>query len=356
MASIFARPGAFDQRSVASAARRANQSRVTTMSRYIIYGAGAVGGLIGGALGLAGHDVLIIARGAHAAALAREGLRQLTPTSEHVIKLPVFTSPADIPFRTEDTVILAMKTQDSGLALSELASVAPAGIRIVCAQNGVESERLALRLFEHVYGAFVFVHCAITEDGVIASYTKSGYGILDIGKYSQGSGGHAPAIAAELREAGFDSAVRPDIMRWKRGKLLINTGNAVLACCIQDEQAETLKVEAKREAEQCYRAAELDFATLDEIGLRVRSGTTAPAIDGSSFPGSSTFQSLSRGRESTEVDYMSGEICLLGRIHGIPTPVNSLLQEAMRGMLRSKLPPQSISVGQLRELANGSAD
>ena len=42
--------------------------------------------------------------------------------------------------------------------------------------------------------------------------------------------------------------------------------------------------------------------------------------------GGSSWQSLVRGTGSIEADYLNGEMCLLGRLHGVPTPVNELLQ------------------------------
>ena len=47
--------------------------------RYIIIGAGAVGGAIGGRLFESGHEVVLVARGAHLEALREGGLRLRTP-------------------------------------------------------------------------------------------------------------------------------------------------------------------------------------------------------------------------------------------------------------------------------------
>ena len=41
--------------------------------------------------------------------------------------------------------------------------------------------------------------------------------------------------------------------------------------------------------------------------------------------GSSSWQSLARGTGAIETDYLNGEIVLLGRLHGVPTPVNAAL-------------------------------
>jgi 2-dehydropantoate 2-reductase len=51
--------------------------------------------------------------------------------------------------------------------------------------------------------------------------------------------------------------------------------------------------------------------------------------------GGSTWQSLARGAASVETDYLNGEIVLLGRRRGIPTPANSLLQNMMAELART---------------------
>jgi 2-dehydropantoate 2-reductase len=49
------------------------------MPRYVILGAGAVGGALGGRLGLAGRDVVLAARGDHLAALREHGYGSVPP-------------------------------------------------------------------------------------------------------------------------------------------------------------------------------------------------------------------------------------------------------------------------------------
>jgi 2-dehydropantoate 2-reductase len=51
--------------------------------RYIVIGAGAVGGTIGGRLFESGHDVVLVARGPHLDALRAHGLRLATPVAGH---------------------------------------------------------------------------------------------------------------------------------------------------------------------------------------------------------------------------------------------------------------------------------
>lgn len=66
---------------------------------------------------------------------------------------------------------------------------------------------------------------------------------------------------------------------------------------------------------------------------------------------SSSWQSLARQSRSIETDYLNGEIVLLGRLHGVPTPVNDLLQRTARVAAREGISPGSMTVEAL--LARG---
>ena len=112
--------------------------------RFIVYGAGGVGGVVGARLAQDGHDVVLIARGAHYEAIRGAGLRIESPDAVATLHLPVFNRPDQLSLSTRDIVLLAMKSQDTLLALDLLAAVAPAETPIVCMQNGVANESLTL--------------------------------------------------------------------------------------------------------------------------------------------------------------------------------------------------------------------
>ena len=65
------------------------------MSRIVVVGAGAIGGAVGARLFEAGSDVVLVARGAHAAAIAADGLTLVEPDREVTLPVPVVTSVAD---------------------------------------------------------------------------------------------------------------------------------------------------------------------------------------------------------------------------------------------------------------------
>ena len=157
-------------------------------------------------------------------------------------------------------------------------------------------------------------------------------GILDIGRVPDGVDGTAEAIAADLRSAGFESVPRPDIMAWKHRKLLMNLGNGVDAAFAGSDAADELVRRAREEGEQAIAAAGIPCVSEEQDRER-RGDILRPRPSGRPPQGGSTWQSLSRGGAS-EIDYLSGEVVLLGRLHGVPTPVNELVQRVTNELAR----------------------
>ncbi|NUT26811.1 MAG: ketopantoate reductase family protein, partial [Streptomyces sp.] len=68
--------------------------------------------------------------------------------------------------------------------------------------------------------------------------------------------------------------------------------------------------------------------------------------------GGSSWQSLTRGTGTIEADYLNGEIALLGRLHGVPTPLNELLQHLANTFARERREAGSMPVGELVRLTD----
>jgi 2-dehydropantoate 2-reductase len=64
-------------------------------------------------------------------------------------------------------------------------------------------------------------------------------------------------------------------------------------------------------------------------------------------------QSVLRGHPTTEVDYLNGEIELLGKLHGVPTPLNSTVRAVATRMAANGEKPGTLTVEQLRAQALG---
>lgn len=303
--------------------------------RFIVFGAGAIGGVLGGRLVEHGHDVVFIARGPHLDAIRANGLTVESPDGRVTLEVEAVGAPAEVSFRPDDVVVLSMKGQDTPEALAALAATSPGPTAIVCAQNGVENERAALRRFERVYGMCVMCPATHLNPGIVQASSTPVTGIMDLGRWPAGLDDTAVQVAAALSASTFASEPREDIARWKWGKLLMNLGNAVEAVYRRDARAGELASAARREGVACLRAAGVDFVDLAEATARRGELLTARPIGDRPRSGGSTWQSLTRSAGVVETDYLTGEIVLLGRLTGFPTPVNALLQEVANAAARS---------------------
>jgi 2-dehydropantoate 2-reductase len=311
--------------------------------RYVIFGAGAIGGTIGGRLFEHGHDVTLVARGEHRRALAERGLTLVSPEQKVQLAIPTVEHPGQIEWLDDDVVVLAMKSQDTEAALQALAAVAPPTITIVTAQNGVANEPLALRRFAHVVAMCVMLPAEHLEPGVVVAYAGPIAGILDVGLFPHGSDRTVERIARELSSAGFDSRAEPRIMRAKYAKLLMNLGNALEAACGAQARGSGLYTQAKEEGIACLVAAGIDFASDEEDRARRGDILTMQPVAGHLRDGGSSWQSLARATGAIETDHLNGEIVLLGRLHGVPTPVNASLQRVANRMARDRVAPGTLA-------------
>lgn len=319
------------------------------MARYVVYGAGAIGGVVGAGLHAAGRQVVLIARGRHHDEIARSGLAVEHPGGREVHRIPVFENARAVGVEAEDVVVLTTKSQDSAAALSALAGCCSPDTPVLCAQNGVDNERSALRRFTHVYGGLVVMPAANLRPGVVRHAARPVPGVLDLGRAPVGRDDRAAAIAEDLRAAGFSSEPIEDVMAWKRRKLLTNLANTVNALFVEDEATERVVERAREEGRACLAAARLDVVA--ESAFELRLGFFRDQVhDERLVEGSSSWQSLARGTGTIESDYLNGEIALLGRLHGIPTPVNTALQRLANAHAANRASPRSATLDDLEKL------
>lgn len=306
--------------------------------RWVIVGAGAVGGVVGGRLAAAGRDVVLVARGAHRDALRATGLTLRDGEGERVLRIPVAGDPAEVDWRPGDVLVLAVKSMDTATVLAALPASMP-DVPVVCLQNGVANERAALRRFPDVYGVCVMLPSSHLEPGVVVADSAPVPGILDLGRYPHGVDATAGALAADLTAAGFVSVARPDVMRAKYRKLLTNLGNAVEALCGRVDGVDAAVAPLVAEGEAVLRAAGIDVVTAADD--RSRRGDILKVTG--RRDGGSTWQSLARGTGTVEADHLNGEIVLLGRLHGVPTPGNALAQRLVRRAAQDRTGPGTLT-------------
>ncbi len=312
--------------------------------RFVVLGAGAVGGVVGARLAEHGHNVLLIARGAHYEAIRNDGLRIESPDEALTLKIPVVDHPSKISWTSEDVLLLATKTQDTEVALNTLKEAAPDTLPIFCAQNGVANERMATHEFANVYGVFVWCPADYLTPGHVRVWCAPKSGILHVGCYPPGVDTTSESVAAAFRDATFYAEAKSDIMRWKYRKLLSNLGNAVDALCGTAARGSGIAQRARREGIACLEAAGISHVADDEDdAARLEREVHPRTINGEERRGGSSWQSLERQLGTIETDYLNGEIVRLGQTHGVPTPVNALLQYLSQRVARERRPPGSVN-------------
>ncbi|WP_433221116.1 ketopantoate reductase family protein [Dactylosporangium sp. CS-047395] len=333
------------------------------MSRYVVIGGGAVGGLLAAQLQLAGRSVVLVARGAQLAAVRAGGLRVRRPHGDDVVRLATAGGPDEVRLRTGDVLVLATKAQDAEAALAtwawqpvhdgdaQDAAVAGAGadLPVLTLQNGLATEDAALRRFARVYGVTVGVAASYLVPGEVVSPSYPVVGLLWLGRYPAPAG---PVVAdadqerfvRDLAAAGFAATSVPDISAWKARKLLGNVRNGLDLLDGTDEEKTRAGTLLVAEAEAAYAAAGIVPAPADAIQAGAR--LSIEAVPGH-VPGRlSTWQSFARGATS-EIDHLNGEIVGLGRRHGVPTPHNERLQRLLGAQAAAGAPPGTHRVAEL---------
>ena len=79
--------------------------------RYVVYGVGAVGGVIAGHLHRTGHEVTLVARGAHLTAIRERGLTLDTYEATYTVDAPATETAADVAWTDDTVVVIAVKSQ-----------------------------------------------------------------------------------------------------------------------------------------------------------------------------------------------------------------------------------------------------
>lgn len=301
--------------------------------RWIIIGAGAIGGALAGQLVPAGHDVVLVARGEHAERIRAAGLTVRRPDRTEVIDVPVVTGPEQVALRRGDVLVLATKAQDAERAIGQWAwrpvegGGPAADLPIVTCQNGLAAEDAALRRFRHVVGAtFAIAASYLTPGEVVSPSRPPAVGVVWVGRHPCGP--EELGLARDWTDAGFAVIAVDDIGRYKAAKLIGNVANALDLLSGSDELRESVREALRAETRAVFEAARIGLPAGGALDIGA-TGFTVEEVPGHEAGRLSTWQSFARGAGGNEVDHLNGEVVLLGRRHGIATPVNEQVQRLL---------------------------
>ncbi len=284
-------------------------------------GAGAVGTYYGALLARGGHDVTLVARGAHLGALRAAGRATVREADGALWSTPVQAAaePAGPP---PDLVIVTTKSHHTLAAAAALAPVVGPGTTVMSLQNGVENVgRLASVLgAERVLGAIAFVGLRVEEPGVVDHEAEGWVKMGDpAGLTDRAARTHA------LLAPCWDVALSERIVHDQWHKLLWNAGFNAICAVTGATAGEAL---ATPDSETLVREAMWEV-----VAIGARHGVTLGAedVDEMAAPNlqlrdyhPSTARDLEAGKP-LERDALCGFLAREGAALGVPTPVNRVL-------------------------------
>ncbi len=338
--------------------------------RYVIIGAGAVGGTVGAVLARAGIPTVLVARGRHAEVLATAGVTLRTPDGTFRTAVTAASRAEEVQLTQRDVLVFATKTQQLDAALREWVDqpvhgphgthdrVGTAGelLPAMTALNGVAAEEKALRYFGRVFGVCVWLPAVHLEPGEVIVRSWPVVGQFHIGRWPASISTQADAdlltgIAETWSAAGIRVRVPDDVAPWKYNKLLRNLGNSVGALAAEPDETRAMVAAVRREGETVLRHAVIEFVAFETSTAARADGPTIRPVPGwNAGPSNSTWQSLSRNTGNVETDFLNGEIVRLAHRQGISAPLNAALARAAREAVRNGSGPGRYSAAQLAEL------
>ncbi len=306
--------------------------------KIAIIGAGAIGGLVGVKLALAGEDVTFIARGANLEAIRRHGMKLIAHDGTELVARDVKATADYAQAGVQDIVILAMKANQVEAVAKDLAALLGPDTVIVTMQNGipfwyfhehggalagtqvrsVDASGILSRTIpaRQIIGCVVYPASELIAPGVVRHIEGERFplGELD-GLMSE----RVNRVSACFTRAGFKAPVLDNIRAeiWLKlwGNLTFNPISALTHSTLVDicqhpltrELAANMMLEAQ--------------AVANKLGITFRV-TLDKRIAGAEKVGkhkTSMLQDIEAGR-APEIDALVGSVVELGRLTETPTP------------------------------------
>src|SRR5260221_854225 len=304
-----------------------------------------------------GRDARIVGGRGLVSATRQHALPAVADEESSTLAGPAVARAEDVHFTPDDVLLLCVKSQDTDRALVEIRAAGgdPQTLPILCCQNSITNEPAAARYFSRVYGVLIVVPGVFLEPGVVVNNSLGNAGFIEVGQFPTGQDQLSEDVASALTAASYAAYANPDVMATKAAKMFSNLGNAMGAITDGQSDQQNFMNQVRREAELCFQAANVPFESPQAFEKRSREQhRQSPLPPGVRNLGSS-WQSLQRGLGSIEADFLNGEIVRLGRIHGVPTPSNEVLQEVANAMAAHHEKPGKYTAQDLEHLAERRA-
>ena len=300
--------------------------------KILVMGTGGVGGYFGGLLARAGHDVTFIARGAHLEAMQGRDLA-IESVVEPTFTLQVQAHPAPPASVTADLIMFCVKNYDTQEAVKIIGPAVGPDTLILPLQNGVDGADALAAAFgkERVLGGVAYIEVSVREPGVITQ--RGGARRIIFGEMDGGTSKRCDLLLKEFEAAGWLAERSAHIKRDLWSKLIFIAPFAGMNTVTGLAAGPLRKTQATRQL------LSLAIAEGEAVGNAEGAGLPPDAVDRAlatldAFPATG-LTSMYRDRlagKRLESDVLAGSIVRRGEIHGIPTPVMSMMESLLEPM------------------------
>jgi len=312
--------------------------------KVAVMGAGSIGGYFGGMLARDGHEVTLVARGAHLEAIRRKGLRMQTEAGDFTVAVGATDEPASIG--AVDLALLTTKTYHNPVAVPAMAPLVGADTAVLCLQNGIDSWyplRAAYPAAVILPGA-AYIEANRPEAGVaqqagpVVRIVTGG-----VGSGSEGSGSgsddlpgadsqsRAADVCAAFRRAGVPAEASDDIAVALWTKFLFIATMAGITSLAREFIRELLpRPEWRKIIVGCM--AEIETAGRGngvDLAEDIVASTLGYIEAGQQAMRASMHADLTAGRP-LELEALNGAVVRAGERAGAPTPINDVIYAALK--------------------------
>ncbi len=299
--------------------------------RTLIYGAGAMGSLVGGLLAQK-CEVTLLGREPHVDVIPENGLK-ISGINELTVHPSTIRSLAELPkdFHPE-LVIVTVKSYDTPNIISGLQNIVDDDTLILSLQNGLDNEQ---RLNEAL-GTSTIVG-GVTCHGV--TYQEPGHvyhagrGETQIGVYNGNNTDKITELAKMLTEVGIETSVTDNIEGEIWAKVAVNASINPITAITGLKNGFLLKLPELTKLLEATCLEVLDVAKAVNIKLPTCDilAKTKNVVKNTAGNKSSMLQDIERGKR-TEIESINGVIVTFGNENGVPTPVNEALTTLVKGI------------------------
>ncbi len=314
-------------------------------SRFVIYGAGAIGSVFGGILAAGGNRVDLVGRPAHMEAVRRDGLRIEGLLGDIVVRpAGAWTNLKDVPAdQPVLAVLVCVKSNATAAAVRDVARSGLAGgdTLVVSLQNGLGNLEKIREAFGHrvSFGGRVIFGAEFREPGRV--FVSVWADSVLIGGPNDAAGATAGEnLAEELTRCGIETHFTDNIDSALWGKVLYNVGLNPLSSLLEvpygelgeEKNARALLADSISEAFRvACREADLEWENEGEY-LAYFFDRLLPATRSHH---SSMLQDMEKGRE-TEIEGITGEVIRRAEKYGVPVPVNRVIYALVKSKVEMK--------------------